>query len=106
VLVGICMAFGGEGEVAQGGCELGVSQVGLDEPGMDASFAQMGGVGMSQGRAGPAGLGHARPVFGVAKGALDTGTTPGRGRRRALVVMAPRGGQEPGLVAMSVPVGA
>jgi hypothetical protein len=45
-LVGILMPFVGEVEVDHGGCELGMSQVALDEPGIDTRFEQMGGVGM------------------------------------------------------------
>jgi hypothetical protein len=44
-------------------------------------------------------------VFGCAEGALDTGATHGRGRRRAVFLIAPGGGQEPGLVTMGLPVG-
>jgi hypothetical protein len=37
-LVGLFLAFVGEMEVDHRGFELGVSQVALDEPGIDASF--------------------------------------------------------------------
>ena len=45
-------------------------------------------------------------VFGGAKGALDTGATHGRGRRRTLCVISPGGGKEPGRVTMGFPGGA
>ena len=45
-LVGIFMTLLGEVSVDHGGFELGVSQVALDETGIDAGFEQMGGVGM------------------------------------------------------------
>lgn len=45
------------------------------------------------------------PPFGFAAGTLDAGTTHGRGCSRALFLITPGGGKEPGLVAMGFPVG-
>ena len=83
-----------------------MSQVALDEPGIDTRFEQMGGVGMPEGMDGHTGFGNAGTVFGFAEGALDTGATHGGGRRRTLLLIAPGGGKEPGLVAMGFPVSA
>src|SRR5262249_37177972 len=46
------------------------------------------------------------PVFGLAEGALDTGATHRRSRRRPLWVLAPGGRKEPGGVPMGFPGGA
>ena len=54
---------------------------------------------------GHAGFGHAGPMFGGAKGTLDTSATHGGGRPRALFLTAPGGGKEPGLITMGFPVG-
>ena len=83
-LVGLFMPFVGEVEGDHRGFELGVPQVALDEPGVHASFEQMGGVGMPQGMDGDAHCGDPGPVFGCAEGALDTGATHRGGRRRTL----------------------
>ena len=80
-------------------------QVALDETGVHAGFEQMGGVRMSEGMDGHAGFGDASTVFGCAEGTLDTGPTHGGGRCRTLLLIAPGGGKEPGLVAVSFPVG-
>ena len=74
--------------------------------GLHAGFQQMGGVRMPQGMEGHAGFGDAGPLFGFAEGALDTGATHGRGRRRTLGVIPPGGGKEPGGVTMGFPGGA
>ena len=100
------MAFVGQVKVNHRGCELGVPQGVLDELGIDARFKQMGGVRMSEGMDGDAHFGDAGPLLGFAEGALDTGAPHGRGRRRALFLIAPSGGKEPGLVPMGFPVGA
>ena len=84
---------------------MGVAQVALDEPRIAPRFEQMGGVGRPEGMDGHAGFGHAGPVCGGAKGALDTGATHGRGGGRALFVITAGGGKEPGLVAMGFPGG-
>jgi hypothetical protein len=105
-LVGLFMPCVGEVEGDHRGVELGVPQGALDEPGIDASFEQRGGVGMAEGRDGHAHLSDPGTVCGGAEGALDTGATHGEGRRRALVLMAPGGGQEPGRVPMGFPGGA
>jgi hypothetical protein len=99
------MPFVGEVEVDHRGFELGMPQVALDEPGVDTGFEQMGGVGMSQGMDGDAHFRDPGTVFGGAEGALDTGATHGRERRRTLLVITPRGRKEPGLVTMGFPVG-
>ena len=78
----------------------------LDEPGVHASFEQMGSVRMAKGMNGHACFGNAGPVCGCAEGALDTGPTPGGGRRRTVWVIPPGGGKEPGRVTMGFPVGA
>jgi len=65
----------------------------------------MRGKAVSQGMDGDAGLGHASPVFGFSKGALDTGATHGQGCRRALFLIAAGGGKEPGLVTVGFPGG-
>jgi hypothetical protein len=80
-----------------------VSQGALDETGIHTGFAQMGGVGMPEGMDGPACLRETGPLCGRAEGALDTGATQGRGRRRALFLIAPSGGKEPGLVPVGFP---
>ena len=104
-LIGIFMAFVGEVEGDHRGVELGVPQVALNKSGVDARFEQMGGVGMSEGMDGDAGFGDASALFGFAEGALDAGPTHRRGCRRALLVIAPGGGKEPGGVTMRFPVG-
>lgn len=103
--VGIFMAFEGEMEVDHGGFELGVPQVALDEPGIDTRFEQMGGVGMPEGMNGHPSFGHPSTMFGCAAGTLDTGATHGRGCRRALLVITPSSGKEPGGVTVGFPVG-
>src|SRR5438445_7169644 len=45
-------------------------------------------------------------LFGFAEGTLDAGATHRRGRRWALVVIAPSGGEEPHGVTMGFPIGA
>ena len=72
---------------------MAVPQVALDETGIHARFEQMRGIGMPQGMDGHADFGDPGPVFGGAEGALDTGATHGRGRRRTLFVITPRGGK-------------
>jgi hypothetical protein len=74
------------------------SQGALEETGRPTGCEPRGGVGMSEGRDGPAGGGEAGPGCGLAAGALATGATPGRGRRSAVWLSAPRGGKAPGLV--------
>src|SRR5215813_5991557 len=66
----------------------------------------MGGVGMQQGMDGDAHLSDPGPVFGDTEGALDTGATHRVGGQRALLLIAPGGGKEPGLVTVGFPVGA
>jgi hypothetical protein len=105
-LIGLFLACVGEVYIDHGRCELGVPQGALDEPRLHASFEQMGGVGMPQGMDGDAHVADASPVFGGTAGPLDTGATHGRGRRRALVVVPPGGGKEPGGVPMGFPGGA
>ena len=96
----------GKVEGDQRGCELGVSQGALDEPGMHAGFEPRRGVGMPEGRDGHACCGDPGTVFGYAEGALDPGATQGRGSRRALFLIAPSGGKEPGRVTVGFPGGA
>jgi hypothetical protein len=105
-LVGLFLAFVGEVEVEHGGFELGVSQVPLDESGINARFEQMGGVRMAEGMDGDAHFADPGALFGFAKGPLDTGATHGESRRWTLGVIAPGGGKEPGGVAMGFPIGA
>jgi len=95
----------GEVEGDHGGCELGVSQVALDETGIDPSFEQMGGVRMPERMDGHAGCGEPGPWCGCAEGALHTGATHGGERRRTVLVIAPSGGKEPGLVTVGFPRG-
>jgi hypothetical protein len=99
------MTFLGEVEIDHRGFESGVPQVLLDETGVDPGFEQRGGVRMSQGMDGHAGLGDPGPPFGFAEGTLNAGATHGRGCHRALLVIPPGGGKEPGFVAMGFPVG-
>jgi hypothetical protein len=54
---------------------------------------------------GHTGWGDPGTLCGGAEGTLDTGATPGDGRRRTVLLIAPRGGKEPGLVPMGFPVG-
>ena len=103
--VGLFLPFVGEVEVNHGRFALRVSQGTLDEPGIHASFEQMGGVGMPQGMDGDAPFGDAGPLCGFAEGALDTAATHRGSRRRTLGVIAPGGGKEPGGVPMGFPVG-
>jgi len=60
---------------------------------------------MSEGMDGHAHVRDPGTVFGGAEGALDTGATHGGSRRRALFLIAPGGGKEPGLVPMGFPGG-
>jgi len=83
-----------------------MAQVALDEPGMHARFEQMRGIGMPEGRDGHTCFGDPGTVFGCAEGALDTGAPHGRGSRRAVFLIPPRGGKEPGLVTVGFPGGA
>src|SRR5262245_45578124 len=96
----------GEVEVEHGRCELSMAQGALEEPRIHTSFEEMGGVGMPEGMDGDAHCGDIGSLFGFAEGALDAGPTPRRGRRRALVVVAPGGGKEPDGVPMGCPGGA
>ena len=67
----------------------------------------MGSVGPApQGMDGHAQCGEPGPVCGGTEGALDTGATQGRGRRRTVGVIAPGGGKAPGGVTMGFPGGA
>ena len=104
-LVGIFMPCVGEVEGHHRGFELGMAQGALDQPGIDARFQQMGGVGVSQGMDGHAGFGHAGTMFGCAEGALDTGPAHGHGCRRTLLLLPPGGGKEPGRVPVGFPGG-
>jgi hypothetical protein len=83
-----------------------MAQVTLDEPGIDAGFEARGGVRMPEGRDGHAHVGHAGTVFGGTAGALDTGATPRGGRCWTVLLLAPSGGKEPGLVPVGFPGGA
>ena len=83
-----------------------MSEGALDESGVHASFEQMGGVRMPEGRDGYACFDDPSTVFGGAEGALDTGPTHGGGRGRTVVVIPPGGGKEPGGVTMGFPGGA
>ncbi len=73
---------------------------------MHAGFEPRRGVGMPEGRDGHAGCGDPGTVCGSAEGALDTGAPQGRGSRRAVLLIAPSGGQEPGRVTGGFPGGA
>src|SRR4029453_12514653 len=99
------MPFVGEVEVDHRRFELGVPQVALDETRIDASFKEMGGVGMAQRMNSHTGFGDPGPVFGGTEGALDTGAAHGGGGSRTALVIAPGGGEEPGGVPMGFPVG-
>ena len=81
-------------------------QVALDKPRIHTGFEEMGGVGVPESMDSHAGFGDAGPLCGLAEGALDTGATHGRGSRRPLFLIAPRGGKEPGPVTVGFPVGA
>jgi hypothetical protein len=61
---------------------------------------------MSEGRDGHTCFGDAGSLCGGAESALDTGPTHGRGRSRTLLVIAPGGRKEPGLMTMGFPGGA
>jgi hypothetical protein len=101
--VGLCMPLVSEGEGDQRGGELGVPPGTLDEPGSDASGEQLGSVGRPQGRESDAHCGAPGTVWGLTAGALDTRATHGRGSRRAVLWIAPRGGTEPGRVPVGCP---
>jgi hypothetical protein len=105
-LVGIFMPCVGERSIDHGRFELGRSQGTLHEPGMHAGFKQMGGVRMPEGMDGSPHFGNTRTVFGGTAGALDAGATHGGSRCRTVLVIAPGGGKEPGLVTMGLPGGA
>ena len=81
-------------------------QVALHKSGGHTRFEQMGGVGMPQGMDGNVQFRDLSPLFGFAKGAMDTGATHRGSRRRTLGVIAPGGGKDPGGVPMGFPVGA
>ena len=104
-LVGLFMAFVGEVEGDHGGFESRVSQVLLDETGVEAGFKQMRGVRMPQGMDSHAHFGNAGTLCGLTEGALDAGPTHRGGGRRALLLIAPGGGEEPGRVSMRFPIG-
>jgi hypothetical protein len=95
-LVGFFLPFVGEVEGDHRGCELGVPQGAWDETRMDASFKEMGGVGMAQRRHGHTGFGDPGPVCGGTAGALDPGAAHGGGGGRTELVSASGGGEEPG----------
>ena len=102
-LVGIFMPCVGKVSGDHRGVEWGVPQVALDATRMHAGFEQMGGVVMPESMDGHACCGDRGPVFGGAEGALDTGATHGRGSRRAVWLIAPSGGKEPGGVTVGFP---
>jgi hypothetical protein len=102
-LVGLFVPCVGEVEGEHRGCEWGVPQGTLEEPGIDAGCQQRGGVGMPQGRDGDAHCGDPGSLCGCAEGALDTGALQRGSRRGTLGVLAPGGGKEPGRVAMGFP---
>ncbi len=104
-LVGICMPCRGEVEVDHRGGALWGPQVARDETGMHAGCEPRRGVGRPEGMEGHACCEEPGTLFGCAEGALDTGATPGIGSRRALCLIAPRGGKEPGLVPVGFPGG-
>jgi hypothetical protein len=58
-----------------------------------------------QGMDGHAEFGDSGPAFSCAEGALDAGPTHRLSGGRALLLISPGGGKEPGLVAMGPPVG-
>lgn len=103
--VGIFMPCMSEVQVEHRGFELGVSQIALDEAGIDAGFKQMGGVGMAERMDGDTCFGDASALFGGTEGPLDTGATHGGCRCRTLGVIPPSGGKEPGGMTMGFPVG-
>ena len=70
-----------------------MAQVALDEPGVDTSFEQMGGVGTSEGVDGHTGFGKAGSLFGFAEGALDAGPTHRVASYRTLVGSRPVAGK-------------
>ena len=82
-----------------------MSQVLLDETGVEAGFEPMRGVSMPKGMDSHAPFGHAGTLCGFTEGALDAGPTHRVGGRRAVLVIAPGGGEEPGRVSMRFPVG-
>lgn len=82
--------------VEHGGVKPGGAEREWDASEVDAGFEQMGGVRMSEGRQSTAEFGNAGPLCGFAAGALDPGPTPGKSGGRAVLVIAPGGGEEPG----------
>jgi hypothetical protein len=95
----------GEVEGDHGGFESGVPQGALDEAAVDTGFEERGGVGRPERMHGQARFGDPSTVCGFAEGALDAISPHGFSGGRALVLIAPGGGQEPGLVAVGCPVG-
>ena len=85
---------------------MGMPQGALDEPRIDAGFKEMGGIRMSEGMDGDTCFGEPGSLFGGPEGALDTGATQRGGCGRAVSLVAPRGGKEPGDVTMGFPGGA
>jgi hypothetical protein len=100
------MPVGGEVSGDHGGVAWGVPQGAWEETGVAPRFEQRGGGGMPESRDGHAGWGQAGPVLGCTTGTLATGTTHGRGSRGALLLVAPGGRTEPGVVARGCPGGA
>jgi hypothetical protein len=105
-LVGVLMPLVGEGEGEHGRCAWGVPPGALEESGGNPGCAQMGRLGLPQGRESDAHCGEPGPVCRVAEGALHPGATPREGRRRTWGVLPPGGGKEPGGVPMGFPGGA
>jgi hypothetical protein len=99
------MALVGEVEGDPSGCELGMPQVTLAEPGMPTGCEAVGGIRMAAGRDGDPSFGNAGPRGGSTAGARDTGPTQRGGGGRPVVVLAPWGGKKPGPVPVGVPGG-
>ena len=98
------MAFWCQVEVEHGGFEVCMAHVALQSAEVDASFEQMGGIGMTERMDADVAFEDARPLGRFAERALDAATAHGRGRGGHVFVIASRGGQEPGGVAMGFPV--
>jgi hypothetical protein len=98
------MAFVGERQGAHGGVEPGVAEGAWDEAEVAASFEQRGGVSMPAGLQSNTKCGNSGALFGCTAGALGAGSAPGRSGARHVFVIAPGGGEAPGVVTGCCPI--
>lgn len=99
------MAFWGEVEGDHRGFESRMPQVLLDKAEVHAGFEQIRGGRMPERMDGNLAFGKTGALFGLTEGALDPGPTHGRDSRRAVLLIPPGGGKEPGAVVVGCPGG-